>query len=162
MPLCFWATQTMAASNLLGVGDTNITSYISPNSAASTIQYTYRRHLVRRNRLLLPGLQGPYTSRPGCTSRTEEWAAEMNGYYCSLLASMYRAWARLPFADLVSYLSDLRSLHVDAWPPMSSDYDTMSREYVVQMVLLKGGVVVFGWTGRLVSWPKFSSSSLPF
>ena len=58
MPLIFWATQTMAASNLLGVGDIKITSYISPTSAASTIQYTYRHHIILRNcRILL--LWGP-------------------------------------------------------------------------------------------------------
>ena len=140
MPLCFWATQTMAASNILGVGDTtNITSYISPNSAASTIQYAYRHHLVRRNRLLLPGLRGPYTSRPGSPVATEEWAAQMNAYYRSALASMYRDWARLPFAALVSYVSELRRLHFAAWPPMSSESDRMWREYAVRMVLLKQG-----------------------
>jgi hypothetical protein len=139
MPLIFWAAQTMAASNLLGVGETTLKIYISPTSAASKIQYAYRHHLVRRNRLLLPGLRGPHTSRPGCTIDTEEWAAEMNGYYRSSLASMYRKWAHLPFAALVVYLSDLRRLPVDAWPPFSSECDTMMREYVVKMVLLKGG-----------------------
>jgi len=38
MPLIFWAAQTMAASNILGVGETTLTIYISPTSAASKIQ----------------------------------------------------------------------------------------------------------------------------
>jgi len=140
MPLVFWATQTMAASNLLGVGDTKITSYISPTSAASTIQYAYRHHLIWCNCRIIPCLRGPYTSQPGCTVATEKWAADMNASYCSTLASfasMYRKWAHLPFAALVSYLSDLWHLQSAAWPHMSSDYETILREYDVQMVLLK-------------------------
>ena len=138
MPLIFWAAQTMAASNLLGVGETTITIYISPTSAASKIQYAYRHHLIQRTRLLLPCLRGPYTSRPGSTVATEVWAADMNASYRSKpkLASMYHKWAHLPFAALVSYLSDLRRLHHTTWPPMSLDYETMLREYDVRMVLL--------------------------
>jgi hypothetical protein len=46
MPLIFWATQTMAASDLLGVGDGSMsTSYISPTSAASRIQLAYRSYV---------------------------------------------------------------------------------------------------------------------
>ncbi len=45
MPLIFWATQPMAASDLLGVGDGSMsTSYISPTSAASHIQLAYRSY----------------------------------------------------------------------------------------------------------------------
>jgi hypothetical protein len=63
MPLIIWAAQTMAASNLLGVGETTLNLYISPTSAASKIQYAYRHYLSRRNRILLPCLRGPYKSR---------------------------------------------------------------------------------------------------
>ena len=137
MPLILWATtQTMAASNLLGVGETTLTIYTSPTSAASKIQYAYRHHIIRRTRLLLPCLRGPYTSRPGSTIATEVWAAKMNASYRSTLASMYHKWAHLPFAALVSYISDLRRLHHPTWPPMSSDYETMLREFDVRMVLL--------------------------
>jgi len=136
MPLIFWAAQTMAASNLLGVGETTLTIYISPTSAASKIQYAYCHHLIRRNRLLLHCLQGPHKSRIGCTMATEEWAATMNTHYRTLLASMYQEWANLPFAALMSYLSDLRRLDVTAWLPMSTDCDTLWREYAVRMVLL--------------------------
>ena len=100
MPLIFWATQTIAASNLLGVEDINITSYISPTSAASTIQYAYRHHIIRRNCRIIP-----------CLRVTEKWAADSNAYYCSTLASMYQKWAHLPFAALVSYLTNFRRLH---------------------------------------------------
>ena len=137
MPLVLWATQTMAASNLLGVGDTKITSYISPTSAASTIQYAYGHHLIRHNCCIIPCLRGPYISQPGCTVATEKWAADMNASYCSTLASMCQKWAHLPFAAMVSYLSDLRCLQSTKWPHMSSDYETMLREYNVQIVLLK-------------------------
>ena len=51
MPLIFWAAQTMAASNLLGVGETTLNLYISPTSAASKIQYAYRHYLIRCNAL---------------------------------------------------------------------------------------------------------------
>ena len=48
MPMVFWAAQTMAAYGLLGVRvrEPNITSYISTNSAASTIQYAYRQRII--------------------------------------------------------------------------------------------------------------------
>jgi len=136
MPLILWATQTMAASDLLGVGGPTLTTYMSPTSAASKIQYAYRHHIIRRNRLLLPCLRGHYKSRIGSAVATDEWAATMNSYYRSKLVSMYREWANLPFAALMSYLSDLRRLHITAWPPMSSDYTTMMREYAVRTVLL--------------------------
>jgi hypothetical protein len=47
MPLVFWAAQTMAASSLLGVREPQLTPYISPASAATTIQLVYRFHLRR-------------------------------------------------------------------------------------------------------------------
>ena len=136
MPLVFWATQTMAASSLLGGGEPKLTSYISPTSAASNIQQAYRLYLIRRTRRILPHLSGAYKSRPGSTVATEEWAAKLNASYRSTLASMYRRWAHLPFTALVSYLSELQSLHVTKWPPLSSDYDTLWREYNVRTVLL--------------------------
>ena len=135
MPLFFWAAQTTAAYNLLGVGETTLKIYISPISAASKIQSAYRHHLIRRNRLLLPCLRGHYKSQIGCTVATDEWAATMNTHYRRNLASMHRSWAALPLTDLVSYLSDLRRLDVTAWPPVSLDCDTMWREYDVRSVL---------------------------
>jgi hypothetical protein len=136
MPLIFWATQTMAASTLLGVGEPKLTSYISPTSAATSIQQAYCLYLIRRTCLIIPCFRGPYTSQPGCPVATEEWAANLNTSYCSTLASMYQRWAHLPFAALVSYLSELQSLHITAWLPISSDSETMWREYDVRMVLL--------------------------
>jgi hypothetical protein len=59
----------------------------------------------------------------------------MNASYRSQLVRMHRSWATLPLADLVSYLSTLRRLDVTVWPPMSSDRDTMWREYKIRTVL---------------------------
>ncbi len=56
--------------------------------------------------------------------------------YCYTLASMYRRRAPLPLADRVLYLSHLQSQNVTTWPPLSSDWDTLQREYVTQQVLL--------------------------
>jgi hypothetical protein len=44
MPLVFWAIQTLAASDLLGVREcgSTITPYVSPTTAATTIQKAYR------------------------------------------------------------------------------------------------------------------------
>jgi hypothetical protein len=142
MPLIFWAAQTMAASTLLGVGTPNFTSYISPTSAATTIQKAYSLYLIRRNRLILPCLRGPYTSRPGSTVTTAVWADDMNAFYRTELASMYHAWAHLPFAALVSYLSDLRCQYHTAWPPMSSDYEACWREHAVRTVLTSVSISV--------------------
>ena len=49
MPLIFWATQTLAASVLLGVGDGGSTfiPYVSPTTAATTIQKAYRYYTIR-------------------------------------------------------------------------------------------------------------------
>jgi hypothetical protein len=51
MPLIFWATQTLAASDLLGVGDCGSTfpPYVSPTTAAATIQKAYRYYTIRRD-----------------------------------------------------------------------------------------------------------------
>ena len=136
MPLIFWATQTKAASNLLGLGETTLTLYISPTSAASKIQYAYRHHLVRRNRLLLPCLCGPHKSRIGCPYATEEFTAKLNSSYRSRLARMHRGWAALPLADLISYLSVLRGLDPSLWPPFSENRDTIYRECDAQNVVL--------------------------
>ena len=50
MPLIFWATQTLAASDLLGVGEGGSTfiPYVSPTTAATTIQKAYRYYTIRR------------------------------------------------------------------------------------------------------------------
>ena len=49
MPLIFWATQALAASDLLGVGDCGsiFTLYVSPTTAATTIQKAYRYYTIR-------------------------------------------------------------------------------------------------------------------
>jgi hypothetical protein len=51
MPLIFWATQTLAASDLLGVGDGGSTfpPYVSPPTAAATIQKAYRYYTIHRD-----------------------------------------------------------------------------------------------------------------
>ena len=163
MPMVFWAAQTIAASTLLGVGATTLNIYISPTSAASKIQQAYRFYRIRRNRLLLPGLRGPCTSRPGSPVATEEWAAQMNAYYRSALALMHRSWATLPLADLVSYFSVLRGLNQSLWPPYSVDWKTFHREsharHMVLKLTLKSMLDILG---RPVSWLKFSSSGLHF
>jgi hypothetical protein len=140
MPLTFWAAQTMAAPTLLGVGEHTSTStrYFSPTSAASSIQQAYCLYLIWQNRCILPCLWGPYKSQPSSNVATEEWAAKTNASYCYTLASMYRQWAPLPLADLVSYLSCLQSQNVTTWPPLSSDWDTLQREYITRLVLLTG------------------------
>ena len=50
MPLIFWATQTMAASDLLEVGECSSTlkPYVSPTATATTIQMAYRCYIARR------------------------------------------------------------------------------------------------------------------
>jgi len=83
MPMVFWAAQTIAASTLLGVGATTLTIYISPTSAASKIQQAYRFYRIRCNRLLLPGLQGPYKARIGSIFANADWASKRNTYYWS-------------------------------------------------------------------------------
>ena len=135
MPMVFWAAQTRAAYGLLGVREPNITSYISPNSAASTIQYAYRQSIIRRNCLLLPCLRGPYTSKPGYRFRTDEWAATENTRYRSRLATMYRRWADIPLADLIRYLSVLRGLDMSSWPPVSKERIPYLREASAQDVI---------------------------
>ncbi len=55
MPLIFWATQTMAASDLLGAGDGSMsTTYIRPTSAASRIRLAYRSYVHRVSRHHIP------------------------------------------------------------------------------------------------------------
>ncbi len=54
----------------------------------------------------------------------------------SIALQWYRRWAPFPLADLVLYLSSLRSQDVTTWPPLSSDWDTLQREYDTWLVLL--------------------------
>ena len=136
MPLVFWATQTMAASSLLGGGEPKLMSYISPTSAASTIQQAYHFYLIRRTRRIFSRLSGSYKSRPGCTIATQEWAAMMNASYHKNLASMYQQWAPFPFPALVSYLSDLRCINHSTLPAMSTDWGTALLESTTRIVLL--------------------------
>ncbi len=51
MPLIFWATQTLAASDLLGVRDGGSTfpPYVSLTTAAATIQKAYRYYTIHRD-----------------------------------------------------------------------------------------------------------------
>ncbi len=131
MPLTFWAAQTMAASNLLGAGEhtSTFTCYISLTFAASSIQQAYCLYFIWQNPCILPCLRDPYKSRPSSNVATEEWAAKLNASYCSTLVSMYQRWAPFPLAYLVLYLSGLQSQDVTTWPPLSSDWDTLQREY---------------------------------
>jgi hypothetical protein len=120
MPLTFWVAQTMAASNLLGVGlrTSTFTCYISPTSAASSIQQAYRLYLIWQNCRILPCLRGPFKPRPSSNVATEEWAAKLNASYHSTLASMYQQWAPFLLPELVLYLSGLWSKDVTTWPPL--------------------------------------------
>ncbi len=137
MPMVFWAAQTIAASNLLGVGETTLTIYISPTSAASKIQQAYPFYRIRRNRLLLPCVQGPYKAQIGSIIANADWASKRNTYYRSRLASMHQSWATLPLADLVLYLSVLRGLDKSLWPPYSVDRDTFHRESDAKYMVLE-------------------------
>ena len=127
----------MAASNLLGVGETTLTIYISPTSAASKIQQAYRFYLIWRNRLLLPCLQGPYKSWIGSVFANDNWAAKVNTSYRSCLASLHRSWAALLLADLVLYLSILRGLDQSLWPPYSDDRTAIDRESHARHMVLE-------------------------
>ena len=59
MPLIFWATQTLAASDLLGVGDcgSKFPPYVSPTTAAATIQKAYRYSTIRQIQLFLAQIE---------------------------------------------------------------------------------------------------------
>ncbi len=136
MPLVFWATQTMAASSLLGGGEPKLMSYISPTSAASTIQWEYRLYLSRCTRRILPCLSGAYKSQPGCTVAPEEWVAMLNASYHTNLASMHKQWAPFPFLALFSYLSNPRRVNHCTWSALSTDWDAAQREIKTRHVLL--------------------------
>ncbi len=45
MPMVFWAAQTMAAYGLLEVREPKFMSYISPTSAATTVQLAYPNYV---------------------------------------------------------------------------------------------------------------------
>jgi hypothetical protein len=139
MPLTFWAAQTKAALSLLGAGviGSTFTSYISPTSAASSIQHIYCHHLIWQNRCLLPCLCGPHTSRPGCLSFMDDHATKMNARYRSMLATMYQDWAAFPMTDLVSFLSALRGQDIDLWPPFFTDWVTFNWEYSARNVIME-------------------------
>jgi hypothetical protein len=108
-----------------GAGRSKLTPYLPPHSAASSIQHTYRLHIIERNCCLLPHLCGPYTSRPGCPYFTDEFAAKQNAYYCVQLAITYTKWE---FPNLISYLTVLRGRDRDMQPPYSTNWTSFYRE----------------------------------
>ena len=58
MPMVFWAAQTMAAYGLLGVREPKFMSYISPTSAATTVQlayHSYVKQVVRQHCVAVSG-----------------------------------------------------------------------------------------------------------
>jgi hypothetical protein len=136
MPLCYWATQTMAASALLKTGDKSSTfrDYLNPISAATRIQHAYHHYSKMRpchcthpkcllsllypvRSYFLPLLYGNFTSMPGSKLYTDKYASELNNdSYCSTLPQMYHAWVDCHFTDLLDYLALLWSLDSIDWP----------------------------------------------
>jgi hypothetical protein len=76
MPMAFWAAQTTAALDLLGVQQDypHFKSYLTPHAAATRIQKAHRLRVIGRHRRILPSLCGPYKSRPGCPIVSDGYA----------------------------------------------------------------------------------------
>ena len=129
MPLCYWATQTTAATALLenGTSGSTFRTYLTPISAAVRIQQTYQRYSSRTRaavciqnayrasvvsyaRNVLPLLRNP--SRAIYSGN----ASNMTSHYKENLSRMYRAWADRPFSELLVYLHHLWDVGPDKFP----------------------------------------------
>jgi hypothetical protein len=133
MPMAFWAAQTMAALDLLGVQQDypHFKSYLAPHAAATHIQKAHCLRVIGRHRHILPSLCGPYKSQPGCPG----YATAQNARHRSMLIDMYMDWSGCDFQQLISYLEILRSTGISLWPS-SSNYDVRCQEYSVQDVVM--------------------------
>ena len=160
MPLCYWATQTTAATALLenGTSGSTFRTYLTPISAAVRIQQAYHRYSAKRARAavriqhayrnysvqyyryIMPPLQGPYTAIHGSKFWTDEYVTGLNDVCRTTLAQMYRTWADLPFIELLAYLAYLyahpnRADRAD-WPKLPSIFAAeYKREYYAQRVV---------------------------
>jgi hypothetical protein len=137
MPMAFWAAQTMAALDLLGVWQDypHFKSYLTPHAAATRIQKVHRLCVIGRHRHILPSPCGPYKSRPGCPIVSDGYATAQNARYRSILIDMYMDWSGCDFHELILYLEILRSTDISMWPS-SSNNDVRRREYSVQDVVM--------------------------
>jgi hypothetical protein len=137
MPMAFWAAQTRAALDLLGVWQDypHFKSYLTPHAAATRIQKAYRLHVIGRHCCILPSLCGPCKSQPACPIISDGYATAQNACYRSMLIDMYMDWSGFDFQELILYLEILRSTKISMWPS-SSDDDVRRREYSVQDVII--------------------------
>ncbi len=137
MPMAFWAAQTTAALDLLGVQQDypHYKSYLTPHAAATRIQKAHRLCVIGRHRRILPSLRGPYKSPPGCPIVSDGYATAQNARHRSMLINMYMDWSGCDFQELISYLEILRSTEISLWPS-SSDDDVRCREYSIQDVVM--------------------------
>jgi hypothetical protein len=135
--MAFWAAQTMAALDLLGVQQDypDFKSYLTPHAAATRIQKAHRLRVIGRHRRILPSLCGPYKSQPSCPIVSDGYATAQNARYRSMLIDMYMDWSGCGFQELILYLEILRSTEISLWPS-SSDDDVQRREYSVQDVVM--------------------------
>jgi hypothetical protein len=94
MPMAFWAAQTTAALDLLGVQQDypHFKSYLTPHAAATRIQKAQHLSVIGCHRHILPSLCGPYKSRPGCPIVSDGYATAQNARYRSMLIDMYMDW----------------------------------------------------------------------
>jgi hypothetical protein len=136
MPMAFWAAQTTAALDLLGVRQDypHFKSYLTPHAAATHIQKAHRLRVIGHHRRILPSLCGPYKSQPGCPIVSDGYATAQNARHRSILIDMYMDWSGCDFQELISYLEILRSTDISMWSS-SSDDDVRCRDYSVQRVV---------------------------
>ncbi len=137
MPMAFWAAQTTAALDLLGVQQDypHLKSYLTPHAAATRIQKAHRLHVIGCHHRILPSFCGPYKSQPGCPIVSDGYATTQNARYRSMLIDMYMDWSKCDFQELISYLEILRSTEISMWPSSSND-DVRRREYSVQDMVM--------------------------
>jgi hypothetical protein len=129
LPLCYWATQTTAATAILEIGKSSSTfkPYVSPISTAVCIQHAYRHHYVNYARDILPIPRGPFRSIPGSKDHSDKQTLDSNDSYRHLIPRLYQAWAGRPFIEMVRYHALLWSLDPEKWPKPSGSI--LSREH---------------------------------
>jgi hypothetical protein len=131
MPLCYWATQTTAATSALlehGASGSTFRSYLTPISTAVRIQQAYQGYTANRTRAavclqnayraymvsyarrnVLPLLPGSYKAILRSTSYSNKLASTMTGFYKENLSRMYRAWADRSFSELLEFTTFVES-----------------------------------------------------
>jgi hypothetical protein len=135
MPMAFWAAQTTAALDLLGVRQDY--PHLNPTLPPMLLLLVSKRptaFVLSGAIVVFSHLFVVLTSPDLAVPSSLTGMLPLKMPVISMLIDMYMDWFGCDFQELISYLEVLRSMDSSMWPS-SSDDDVWRREYSVQDVV---------------------------